>query len=171
MTINVKTRSFLGLRVDGDIIEGHSLPDQKPMSELEPLLQALVDDPTILAFGWRQYTPYYNDGDTCVFRISGFWVRTDRDPDPANGEIDEYDLEVDEDHRSLPPRLRSWDQVANNFKYRPNEAYDADRWKHCKAAADAIQSKAFNRALLDAFGDHAEITITDEIRIREYDHE
>lgn len=23
--------------------------------------------PTLTAFGWTQYTPYYNDGDTCVF--------------------------------------------------------------------------------------------------------
>lgn len=24
-------------------------------------------NPTLVKFGWRQYTPYYNDGDECVF--------------------------------------------------------------------------------------------------------
>ena len=26
------------------------------------------DNPTVLAFGWTQYTPYWNDGDVCTFR-------------------------------------------------------------------------------------------------------
>lgn len=25
------------------------------------------DNPTIQSFGWTQYTPYWNDGDTCTF--------------------------------------------------------------------------------------------------------
>ena len=27
-----------------------------------------TDNPTVLAFGWTQYTPYWNDGDVCTFR-------------------------------------------------------------------------------------------------------
>lgn len=26
--------------------------------------------PEVTAFGWRQYTPYFNDGDECVFRCN-----------------------------------------------------------------------------------------------------
>src|ERR1700675_3210663 len=29
------------------------------------------DNPTLMAFGWQQYTPYFNDGEECVFRCNG----------------------------------------------------------------------------------------------------
>lgn len=29
------------------------------------------DNPTLVSFGWTQYTPYFNDGDPCVFRCNG----------------------------------------------------------------------------------------------------
>jgi hypothetical protein len=28
------------------------------------------DNPTLMAFGWTQYTPYFNDGDVCTFRCN-----------------------------------------------------------------------------------------------------
>jgi hypothetical protein len=50
------TRSFLGIPVEGDITAGSTRVDQKPIEELQPLLQAVLDDPTIVEFGWRQGT-------------------------------------------------------------------------------------------------------------------
>src|SRR5277367_5033535 len=28
------------------------------------------ENPTLMAFGWTQYTPYFNDGDVCTFRCN-----------------------------------------------------------------------------------------------------
>src|SRR5271167_2490401 len=28
------------------------------------------ENPTLMAFGWTQYTPYFNDGEECVFRCN-----------------------------------------------------------------------------------------------------
>ena len=32
-------------------------------------------NPTVLAFGWTQYTPYFNDGDVCTFRAQTDYPR------------------------------------------------------------------------------------------------
>ena len=32
-------------------------------------------NPTVLAFGWTQYTPYWNDGDVCTFRAQTDYPR------------------------------------------------------------------------------------------------
>ena len=82
--------SFLGVPVEGDIHYGDKRPDQRPLSELEPLIRALLDDPEIHDFGWTQYTPYFNDGDPCVFDANGFWVRTQADVAPATAVNDDW---------------------------------------------------------------------------------
>ena len=39
------------------------------------------EHPIMKSFSWEQFTPYFNDGDTCVFR-----ARTDEDSIKINGE-------------------------------------------------------------------------------------
>lgn len=40
--------NFLGMPVSGDITQGSTRVEQKPLEELAPLFQAVLDDPTIL---------------------------------------------------------------------------------------------------------------------------
>jgi hypothetical protein len=44
--------NFLGIPVAGDINKGDKRTPQKPLSELEPLIRAVIDDPTIKAIGF-----------------------------------------------------------------------------------------------------------------------
>lgn len=67
MSIQRKTRSFLGVPVTGDITEAEKRAPQRPLEELAPLMQAVIDDPEIVKFSWQQYTPYFNDGEPCTF--------------------------------------------------------------------------------------------------------
>lgn len=75
--------SFLGIPVEGDITHGAKRTAQRPMSELETLILALHLDSEIYDFGWTQSTPYFNDGDPCVFGADSFWVRTNVDANPT----------------------------------------------------------------------------------------
>ncbi len=75
--------TFLGIPVEGDITYGAKRADQRPMSDLETLILALHVDPEIHDFGWTQSTPYFNDGDPCVFGADSFWVRTNADANPV----------------------------------------------------------------------------------------
>lgn len=168
--------NFLGMPVSGDITQGSSRTEQKPLEELAPLFQALVDDPTIVEFGWRQYTPYFNDGDSCEFSVYGTWVRTTAEQkleDSGTEEFSIYDLEVDY-HPSLGKVNGHWEGEWPN-RYFVKDSYegpDEERYNRCQALDGALQSGAFDSVLLDTFGDHALITVRPAgIEVEEYSHD
>lgn len=157
-------RSFLGIPVEGDITAGATRVEQKPIEELRPIMQAVLDDPTIVEFGWRQYTPYFNDGDPCEFSAYGLWVRTDADQDVE----DLWALEVGSPHPSLGRRPYQWE----TREYLPYEGPDEARYDRVRDLSSAIQGGAFEHVLLDAFGDHASITVRrDGIEVDFFEHD
>jgi hypothetical protein len=140
-------KNFLGIPVTGDINPGRIRRDQRPQSEFEPLVRALLDDDQVAAFGWRQYTPYFNDGEPCEFGAHGFWVRLVSQPE---SEDDDEDLEL-------------WG--------RDDLAEGTPLGDKTHAMEDAIDRGAFNDVLLGLFGDHAKITVTRTgISVDYYDH-
>jgi hypothetical protein len=170
---NLVKSNFLGMPVSGELRVGSSRVDQKPVEDLAPLLQALLNDPTITEFGWSQYTPYFNDGDVCEFGVGEIWVRTTEEVDNEDGEYDDYDLAL-WGHPSLG-RM--------NYEYRgewPNREYvetgyegpDEARYRRVKALNEAITSGEYESALLNAFGDHALVTVRkDGIEVEHYEHD
>jgi hypothetical protein len=165
-------RNFFGIPINGDITKGETRVAQKPIEELQPILQAVLDDPTIVEFGWRQYTPYFNDGEPCTFSAHGTWVRTTADED-----ADKYELEM-WGHRSLgktdggewvddPDRPGRRKKVGERY-----EGPDEARYLRCKELEKAVEGGRFEHVLLDAFGDHANITVRrDGIEIEFYEHD
>jgi len=157
--------------VSGDISEGSTRVEQKPIEELAPLFQALLDDPTITEFGWRQYTPYFNDGEPCEFGLHGVWVRTTAEVDTEDEYYDLYDLDVDY-HPSLGRVHREWDNETRTYVNEYYEGPDEDRYNRCQALDRALQSGAFDNVLLKHFGDHAMVTVRkDGIEVEFYSHE
>lgn len=75
-TTDETPRNFLGVPIVGDITHGRSRKDQRTKEEFAQLMKPVLDDPTVRDFGWRQYTPYFNDGDECVFSAGDMWLRT-----------------------------------------------------------------------------------------------
>jgi hypothetical protein len=177
MTTDTKAHTnFLGIPVEGDITRPETRKAQKPLAELEPLLRAVLDDDTIVQFGWRQYTPYFNDGEECVFSAHGLWVRTV--DDPAANDDDDYDTEeryeVDYGHPTLGELHRAWVGVHPNREYVVTgyTGPDQARLERCLALDKAIDSGEFDDVLLEAFGDHADIAITRSgITVDHYDHD
>lgn len=156
-------RNFLGIPVTGDINEGAQRANQKPLEELAPCIQAILDDGHVVEFGWNQYTPYFNDGEPCVFGVGETWVRTDvDDPDEETYEFDIYS------HPTLSGR--KWN--GNNYVPAPLTPWQQDLWGKFKALADALESGCFDDVLLAAFGDHAEVTVRrGGIEVETYDHD
>lgn len=156
--------NFLGIPVEGDIRKTEVRAAQRSLSELEPLIRALLDDDTIVEFGWRQYTPYFMDGDPCIFSASGIWVRTVTDK-PANEE--DNDLSVEYRHPSLGEIVWEYVGIPRERRMAGYNGPDLSRLERCNALDQAIQSGAFDDVLIEAFGDHADITIRrDGITIR-----
>lgn len=162
--------SFLGIPVEGEITR-RDRPPQRSLSELRPLLTAVLDDDAVVEFGWQQYTPYFNDGDTCEFDAHSFWARTASD---ADAQADRRDLQLGRYanlHRTLGGR-RLAESGAYPRPELPYEGADEERYVRVRALADAIDGGEFDDVLLEAFGDHATVTVRRTgILVEYYEHD
>lgn len=142
------------------------------------------DFPEIIAVGWNQYTPYFNDGDTCVFGVHDFYFMSANE----NGEelnIDDlssaYDL--DSDVFKYKPKPSEW-TYANRTKYK---SYDDDIVLYEKTVAENPRYGAVvdgidelkdvlvsipTEIYLSAFEDHRFVLATPKgIEVKEYEHD
>jgi hypothetical protein len=104
---------------------------------------------------WTQYTPYFNDGEPCVFGVrtaSILTVSADNDDDDDNRE-DALELYFKPNKKDLPAGLELDVAIA---------IYDA--WKLLEKSKDL---------LLGTFGNHTRVTIRHggKIKTAEYDHD
>lgn len=160
------TTSFLGIPVEGTIQKSSRVP-QRPLSDLKPLLQAVLDDDNVAKFGWMQYTPYFNDGDACIFGVRSLWAVPAVVPDSD----DDYHDDVKYDER-WGKRQRTFNRKTLGYDAGPYIGPYEATYDRLIALSDALSSEAFDQVLYDTFGDHAEITITrSEIKVDEYDHD
>jgi hypothetical protein len=176
--------NFLGIPVQGDIDQGGKRTPQKPLSELEPLIRAVLADEYIHSFGWTQYTPYFADGDPCVFSVGEPWFKSVDDVVGKKTDEDEdYDAD-DNDSFSVGygrhPSLGEQDYEYENPRdfenrrkvYGPYRGDHQESFAVCAALNDAINSGAFEDVLLEAFGDHASVRVTATgITVDSYSHD
>lgn len=177
--------NFLGIPVQGDITRGDKRAPQRPLAELEPLMRAVLADEYIDSFGWTQYTPYFNDGEPCVFSVGDVWFRTLDDVKGKSGDGDDEDYDDEDDytfgigysaHPSLGKQDWEWDNARdwdNRRKvYGPYEGNHQATYMACAALSDAVDSGAFEDVLLEAFGDHARVTVkASGITVDSYSHD
>ena len=101
--------------------------------------------PELHSFSWDQYTPYFNDGDECVFRVND-WLKVQFE--------DGYILE---------------DWSSTSRKYAKNESP-----KYMDAADEAYKlvSSIPEDVMKKIFGDHIEVTIRrNGIEVEDYEHD
>lgn len=119
--------------------------------------------PELKSFGWAQYTPYFNDGEECVFA-----ARTDRETIYINGVNEWDDDELVEG--ALDLHKLAEDQEYKDGKFIP-KAHDAKAKKIVSAVYKFLQSFD-NDFLKEAFGDHVKVTVTaDKTDIDDYQHD
>lgn len=172
----MSSRTFFGVPVTGEIQQGSTRVEQEPIENMQPLFEAVLNYPTIVEFGWTQYTPYFNDGEPCEFSVGCLWVRTAENKaleDAGVEDYDHYDLEVGYGNNpSLGSRGLKWDGEKRKYVSQPYVGPDEERWERCEALDRAIQSGKFENALLEAFGDHASVTVSKSgIEVEFYSHD
>lgn len=124
---------------------------------------------------WTQYTPYWNDGEPCVFHSSFTYPSLNSVKDVEDETDSTYGDEAGEDWylHSEEQRHVGWDADRRSL-YEPNPDYD-ERYSRCEEeiktfvkslAGDQRRTDTtptmLDSILYQAFGDHARVTITRE---------
>lgn len=118
--------------------------------------------PTLESFSWNQYTPYFNDGDECVFSVNG--------GDPSINDL-EYDSKVFDEELTEYGTYDNATRSYPNKKVTTNPYYD----KALSEAKDNVVTflESIDASVLkDMFGDHVEVKVTrNGTETEEYDHD
>lgn len=122
------------------------------------------EHPKVKSFSWRQYTPYFNDGETCIFSADTDYINVN-------------DESVDEAEWMSPTiitKYGTWNRELRKYEGREEELnpkFDPEMAKAVEEIREFL-SHFENDFYLNQFGDHAEITITaDGVSIDEYEHD
>lgn len=122
------------------------------------------DNPELHSFSWFQYTPYFNDGDECVFSAHTDYLY-------LNGEsIEEAEWYPVENIISLG----EWDTVSRKYIGTVKEKNKKHNQKLSQLADEISQflGELDDMFFLNRFGDHAQVTITRVgVEICDFDHE
>lgn len=153
-------KTVLGREVNGEIHSNnvHHV-EQKPGEEFLPLLDAVLGQPNVHSVRWTQYTPYFNDGEPCIFRINEASVKLVQDnPDLIANDFGYLDTYAMRDYSggygksvSILPGL-----------------------KNLYLALNALNSQIdhFEDFLRESFGDHAEVTaLSNGFDVEFYEHD
>jgi hypothetical protein len=122
------------------------------------------EHPKVKSFGWNQYTPYFNDGDTCTFSANTDYIRIN----------EEYVDDSNWVNETIITNYGTWNRDKKVYEGRtevPNLNYDVEL---SKASDDITEflSNFDDEFFISQFGDHAEITVTAEgVSVDEYEHD
>lgn len=127
------SRSLFGIDIVGERSAGSSpWPEQWDKHKFFDILAPAMRDPRVVEIGWRQYTPYFNDGDTCEFGAHDVWVRLELPEPEMTDQVRDALARIEilqknkQDIELRWQRSNAWDHAT-----RANERYPADleRWE------------------------------------------
>ena len=148
--------SFAEIRAKTDALQEQVKKlTEEAAADIKPLLQQfLVDHPQVIQVKWAQYTPYFNDGDECVFSLHDVYFHFEgQDPDDVEGAT-EWELGYVKD---------------GVYPYWPDGVTGATA-AACKELSDSLS--ALESPLKVLFGDHVEVIVTKEgVEVEEYSHD
>lgn len=111
--------------------------------------QELFDEyPNLKSFGWSQYTPYFNDGETCTFSVNGSYP-TINGYNTNTGEYEDGEEGDEPAFEELEPEV-----------------------EERAAAVSTLLNAIPDEVMLEMFGDHQKITVTRKgITQEDYSHD
>ena len=126
--------------------------------------QIFEKHPKVESFGWSQYTPYFNDGDTCTFSANTDYIS-------INGEYVDDSKWINE---KTVTDWGTWNRDLRIYEGRvevPNLDYDPELSKGADEITEFLRNFD-NDFYITRFGDHAEITVSkDGVDVDEYEHD
>lgn len=126
--------------------------------------------PQVYGIRWTQYTPYFNDGDACVFSVNEPYVRfvSQNGEDHEQGdEFSEYEDDWGLSEWSITYRNK---ETGEPYEPLPDGA-TPEVGKALKELADIFESN--EDAMQAIFGEHVEVIVRQgqDAEIQDYDHD
>lgn len=177
-------KMLAGRPITGDVENAQRPIDQRPIADLIELIDAVLNLPGVEAVKWQQCTPGWNDGEPCTFSATesevrtesmdedtftggsdwpdGYWdthARQERRYDPSKGEYVNLPLPPG----MLPATYSDWGIYTDGTRRKDIESHLGD-------LSRALESGAYDHALIENFGDPSEIVATLEgFHVETYD--
>jgi hypothetical protein len=118
--------------------------------------------PEIKTVQWVQYTPYFNDGDPCVFRVC--------DPMFSNVEasrIEGYEEIEDQEEGEFCTEI--WKNYSDVF---PTKEVSKESFEIMNELSKILTSSVMRPILEEMFDDHVQVTATaDGFDVEDYEHD
>ena len=160
--------------IQGEISRGYNkVVQQKGPQEFLDTIDKLLAVDGVTGIAWTQYTPYFNDGDSCEFSTHSIGVRLDSRFLPEGEEVDtDMYLNNTEDTYFSSYDLYTYPERGNWN----NKIYELNGHS-TEAIAEAIKEAEgafayFENVVRDNFGDHAEVYAdANGFRVEEHKHE
>lgn len=156
-----------------EIIKQKKLEIESLRNELDEILQSSFDEfrcyifdkySQLESFGWNQYTPYFNDGDSTIFNANTDYLI-------INGD---YAEDTNWFNKENVINWGTYDKVNKTYVGRveePNPNYNIDLVNAYNEIVEFL-SNFDNDYYLTKFGDHAEVIVTkNSVDISDYDHD
>lgn len=178
------TKTFAGRPVNGTV-ERYTpeMKPQRPVEEFAEALDAVLAFPEVESVRWTQYTPYFNDGEACVFGLHSREIKFVGDDEGGDDENGFHELWL-----SFPDGyFETHDWHGRCGRPKPDRADEVWQTKYVEEDGNAVSSelkaagtvlgRAFESgehdvALLGAFGDPAEVIATSGgFDVESYDHQ
>lgn len=135
---------------------------------MDVLKKMMADNPLIVGLKWQQYTPSFNDGEPCVFSISGPFIKFDEKISGAG------DNDADEEQENGGFLDANYD-IDDDFYKKKSDIFNFKEIKELKKTVKdvcAVYShlEAMDTQLQEMFGDNIEVIVTkDGVETEDYD--
>jgi hypothetical protein len=143
---------------------------QKTAAEMESLLNEVFAS-GVKAIGWTQYTPYFNDGEPCIFRVSaGEWMYYIGDEEVSVSDFYQYEEEDNGWKSAYSDPTKVWDNAQR--KYVPSGQIATIDFYTARRFFSELDSGAFEEVCLNNFGDHAKVlALPNKFLVEYYEHD
>lgn len=140
----------------------------------ETTTQFFVENPGVKAIVWKQYTPYFNDGDTCEFSVNDPYFTNAEGEDLHDISWGQYDGERDDIWvaESIGWLMNHKDNGYNGDTIRLIEKSGGVNAQSCDNFSSIICSSEMQNVMLAMFGDHVEVVATAQgFDVSSFDHD
>ncbi|MDD5149782.1 MAG: hypothetical protein PHC28_04790 [Flavobacterium sp.] len=138
--------------------------EEEAQSQMKQIVQMIFDEsPDLGAIIWTQYSPYFNDGDECVFSVHEISFTNATEPD----DLDEIHCECYDGNNPDIWAADLYDYKHSHEDKKKNISIDLLEYFN-----EFIQNSDIEDVMEMMFGNHVKVIATrDGFNIEQYDHE